>query len=75
LGNKRIYLQENPDIRFDFNPETNETIMFVCGKPFVSKKLPLFSETFIRKHFKNEIEQHKDFVCPVEEPSEGETNS
>ncbi|GEM_PF-6221056 len=68
LGNsrKRIYIPENPDIRFEQDPETGETIMFICGKPYVRKKIPLFSEAVIRKHFRQEIEENKDIVCPVD---------
>jgi len=40
--------------------------MFVCGQPFTRRKLPTFSERFIRKQFRNEIEQHKNFVCPTD---------
>ncbi len=63
---KRIYLQENPDIRFEKDKETGQTIMFVCGEEFLRKNLPLFSPYFVRKHFRREIDQHKDFICPTD---------
>jgi len=59
-------LSENSDIRFELDEKTGETIMFVCGQPFTRRKLPTFSERFIRKQFRNEIEQHKNFVCPTD---------
>ncbi len=73
LGNsrKRIYLAENSDIRFEEDPETGEAVMFICGKPYVRKKLPYFSESMIRKHFKQEIEENKDIVCPVDMYEDG----
>jgi len=63
---KRIYYPENPDLRFEVDEKTGETIMFVCNREFVRKKLPLFSDHFVRKHFKQEIEQNKDFICPTD---------
>lgn len=63
---KRIYLSENSDIRFERDPSTGEAVMVVCGQEFTRKKVPAFSERFIRKQFRNEIEQHKSFVCPTE---------
>ena len=76
---KRIYYPENPDIRFEVDEKTGETVMFVCGNEQTRKKLPLFSDFFVRKHFKQEIEQYKDFVCPTDlgeeavEKGEGES--
>jgi hypothetical protein len=78
LANKRIYLPENPDIRFELSDDGN-VIMLVCGSEQTRKKLPLFSDFFVRKHFKQEIEQYKDFVCPTDlggeavEKGEGES--
>jgi hypothetical protein len=63
---KRIYLPENSDIRFERDSQTGEAIMIVCGQEFTRKRVPAFSERFIRKQFRVEIEQHKNFVCPTD---------
>jgi len=76
LSRKRIYLHENPDVRFEQDEKTGEAVMFVCGEEFVRKKLPLFSPYFVQKYFKREIEQHKNFICPTylsEEETETES--
>lgn len=75
---RRIYLPENPDVRFEVDDQTGEVVMFVCGSEQTRKKLPIFSDSFVRKHFKQEIEQYKDFICPTElaeqpEKTENET--
>jgi hypothetical protein len=63
---KRIYIPENTDVRFELDPKTGETIMFVCGEQYVRKRVPVFNERTIRKHFKQEIEENKNVLCPVE---------
>jgi len=63
---KRIYIQENTDIRFEQDPQTGEAVMYVCGEQFARKRVPLFTERFVRKYFRNEIEENKDVLCPVE---------
>jgi hypothetical protein len=73
---RRIYLQENPDVRFELDEKTGEVVMFVCGNEQTRKKLPLFSEYFVRKHFRQEIDQYKDFICPTGlEQTEGEAKA
>jgi len=73
MSKRRIYLRENSDIRFDMDEQTGETVMSVCNEEFTRKRIPLFSETLIRKYFKEEIEQHKDFVCPTGLEEKGES--
>lgn len=73
---KRIYLPENSDIRFEHDAKTGEAIMIVCGQEFMRKRVAAFSERFIRKQFREEIEQHKNFVCPTDlEQGSSETGS
>jgi len=76
LAKKRIYLPENPDIRFDLDDETGDAVMYVCGSEQTRKKLPFFSERSIRKYFKQEIEEFKNFACPTPLGEEkGEANA
>jgi hypothetical protein len=63
---KRIYIQENTDIRFEQDPKTGEAIMYICGEEFTRKNVPAFTERFVRKYFRNEIEENKDVLCPVD---------
>ena len=69
---KRIYIPENTDIRFEQDPKTGEAVMYVCGEQFSRKRLPIFKERFIRKYFRQEIEENKDVLCPTELEKESE---
>ena len=63
---KRIYVPENPDIRFELDGQTGETVMFLCGKEFERKRLPSFGKRSVRRYFKKELKEHEDYVCPTE---------
>jgi len=63
---RRKYLEENPFVLFEFKEDTKEAEMKVCGKVVAVKKVPLFNETFLKMYFKNEINNYKNTVCPVE---------
>ena len=69
---KRIYVPENPDIRFELDKQTGETVMFLCGKEFERRRLPFFGRRAIRRYFKKELKEHEDYVCPTELGEAGE---
>lgn len=62
---KRIYISENPDIRFETDDATGDTVMFVCGQEYTRKHVPL-DRRVIPKAFKKEIEEKQDFICPTD---------
>lgn len=58
---KRIYTQENPNVRWDYDGEN--AVMYVCGKPYSAKESGIFNETKAKEMFEDELGEVAGVSC------------
>lgn len=63
---ERTVIRTGSNVHFEYDPTTQETIMYVCGSRFTSKKGVGTNVRLISAAFRDELAEKSNIICPTD---------